>query len=113
MMAPGKAPASLQFPGARAIPSTCERAESGQKLREILGSMHIYECWNVVERNVVHALAVGVAFPSITDLGSRAKTAACTRSLRGGHLSGSTVIDLARLLHLRDVRFSPTADALD
>jgi hypothetical protein len=36
-----------------------------------------------------------------------------TSSLRGGYLSGSTVVYLARLLHLLDVRFSPTADAFN
>jgi hypothetical protein len=36
-----------------------------------------------------------------------------TSSLRGGYLSGSTVVYLARLLHLLDVRFSPTADTFN
>jgi hypothetical protein len=35
------------------------------------------------------------------------------KSLRGGYLSGSTVIHLARGLNLLDVCFCPTADAFD
>src|ERR1035441_87661 len=34
-------------------------------------------------------------------------------SLRHGCLAGSLVVDLARLLHLHNVSFSPTADAFD